>query len=645
LPLISLSFSDRSSSPNGRWSRLGPKTGPMVGYARPMASLRSGLHADRGMSAGTPMVPARVFRGFLTDFRWALLGIAAVVAFALGWMGYTEHLNALYAEGALKHPPQTSDVAYETFKLFLMGSPGTTGLPVTIEIARVLAPLVAGYAALSGLVLLFHDRLQQLRIPLMRGHVIICGLGYVGSLFGEHLRQAGHRVVVVELDPANPLFEVCRSWRSPFIVGDARLERTLRGAGVQRAAQLLAVCPNDAVNTEIVAVARQLSAGRRKPLRCLARIGTPELCRLLRAQEANSSNSAPSSLDFFNLDEISARLCIEEFPIEVGPNHPHILVSRLDAMGMWLVKHAAWAWYTERADDTPLWITVVDDSAQARVRDLLDQYPALESVCRFIECSTSVRGLRLLGEMHAQASAPALTRAYVSAYLDEDAIEAALTLRQHLDAAVPMVVALSRTDGVARLITEATSSGELANVDVFPALERTCTAELAAGGSFERIAVAIHQQWRAGQLALGNEAPSWSELDESRKESNRAQARDMSVKLRSIGCSIAAMNDLSAPPFEFTDEEFDTLAVAEHKRWVTERLESGWRPGPKDVRRKTTPYLVPFDELPSDIADLDRDAVRLIPDALALVDLKAVRSATSSGPAAQPTPSSDSALL
>ena len=64
------------------------------------------------------------------------------------------------------------------------------------------------------------------------------------------------------------------------------------------------------------------------------------------------------------------------------------------------------------------------------------------------------------------------------------------------------------------------------------------------------------------------------------------------------------------------------LAIAEHKRWVTERLASGWRQGPKDAGQKTTPYLVPFDELPDDVADLDRDAVRQIPDALALVDLK-----------------------
>jgi hypothetical protein len=189
---------------------------------------------------------------------------------------------------------------------------------------------------------------------------------------------------------------------------------------------------------------------------------------------------------------------------------------------------------------------------------------------------------------------------------------------------------LSRTDGVARLISDATATGELTNITVFPTLERTCTTELVLGGSFERIAAALHRRWCAAQLAAGKEAPPWSKLDEPRKESNRAQARDIPAKLRSIGCAIAPLHDMSAPTFEFTDEEFEALAVAEHKRWVTERLESGWRLGPKDVERKRSPYLIPFEDLPDDIADADRDSVRQIPAALALVELKVVRSAPGS---------------
>ncbi|HEX3289304.1 MAG TPA: NAD-binding protein [Mycobacterium sp.] len=581
----------------------------------------------------------RSLRRFIVEFRWALLALGAVIAFALGWVGYTEHLNELYAEGALKHPPQTTDIAYDTFKLFLLGSPDRTGLPVTIEIARIIAPVVAGWAALSGLALLFRDRAQQILIPLVRGHVVVCGLGYVGKVFIEHLRSAGRRVVVIESDPANPSIEVCRGWHIPVIVGDARLERTLRDAGVHRAAQLLAVTPNDAVNTEIVAVARRLPTGRRTgQLRCLARIGNPDLCSLLRVQEANYSRGDLSSLDFFNLDELSARLCLDDFPIQAENGQPHLLVSQFDGLATWLIKHAAWGWYGDRTDETPLWVTVVDDQAEERVRGLLDQYPAMEAVCRFIYVSTRIRDLHRLKELHANSGAPPIACAYVSAYRDEDAIESAILLRHELESVVPMVVALSRANGVARLISDATATGELTNIHVFSTLERTCTAELVLGGSFERIAVAIHRRWRDAQIAAGNDAPSWAELDESRKESNRAQARDIPAKLRSIGCTIAPLYDMSAPEFGFTDEEFETLAVAEHKRWISERLESGWRLGPKDVDQKRSPYLVPFEELPDDIADADRDAVRQIPGALALVDLKVVRSGPASARAELPSP-------
>ena len=126
----------------------------------------------------------------------------------------------------------------------------------------------------------------------------------------------------------------------------------------------------------------------------------------MRVQEANSSDGAVSSLDFFNLDEIGARLCLDEYPIEAENGQPHLLVSRLDSLGTWLVKHAAWDWYNDRTDDTPLWVTVVDERAEERARGLLDQYPALESVCQFIDLSMSARDLDRLetaeptGERH-----------------------------------------------------------------------------------------------------------------------------------------------------------------------------------------------------------------------------------------------------
>ena len=458
----------------------------------------------------------------------------------------------------------------------------------------------------------------------MRGHVVICGLGDVGSVFLRHLREAGDRVVVIESDAANPNVGLCRSSGVPIIVGDAQRERTLQAAGVQRRPTPRRVSARRRERRD----RRRRGSTRERPLQgtlpCLARIGDPELCALLRIRQAKLTGAA-SALDFFNTDEISARLLLDEFPIDTERDRPHILVGDLDALGAWVVYHAARDWYERRADPTTrLVVTVVDNEADHRVQSLLGHYPALEHVCRFIPLPASVSKIHRLRAHHADLAAPPMTRAYVTAYDDEHAVQLALQLRQELDAAVPLVVALARADGVARLFDVAGDAAGF-NIDVFPTLERTCTVELIRGGSYEAIAHAFHRRWRAEQLASDKPAPSWSELDESRKESSRSHARHIAVKLRNIGCDIAPLRDWDASEFAFSDDEIETLAIAEHDRWIAERLADGWSLGDKDIENKKTPYLVPFADLPDDIAEYDHIFVREIPTLLASVGLQVIR--------------------
>jgi hypothetical protein len=159
--------------------------------------------------------------------------------------------------------------------------------------------------------------------------------------------------------------------------------------------------------------------------------------------------------------------------------------------------------------------------------------------------------------------------------------------------------------------------------------------------SVEPIAQAIHERWRSEQIAAGNPAPSWEELDESRKESSRDNARDIPAKLRMVACDIAPQRERGAQDFTFTDEEVETLGAAEHARWIRERIADGWTAGDKDATRKTTPYLVPFEELPDNIAEYDRIFVREIPRLLASVGLHVVRTPATPKPTAveQPTQS------
>jgi hypothetical protein len=580
----------------------------------------------------------------LPALRWMVLAAAGVVSVALGYIGYAEYFKHLYQIHQLDFDPRWTDCLYHSLTLFIPATaPARTQLPISLDIARFLAPAISGYAAVAGLYSFFRDRVEEIRVPFMKDHVVVCGLGYVGSVFLRELRDSGSfrsrlfrrpNVVAIEMDAENPLIEVWRSSGVPVIVGDAQLKRTLHRAGVERAANLLAVCAGDAVNSQIMAVAREVAASRKRgELHGLARIGNPHMCESLRFHELGRPATASSSVDFFNIDEVGARLWLEDFkPFDPPDRQPHLLICRLDGLGVWLVRHAARSWYEKRIAKDPLWISVVDDDATKRIQDLKDEHPALESICRFVHAAISHRGVHpVLPHGHAGEVVPPLTKAYVTAYRDEDAVDTAFKLRSALDAAIPVEVALSRTQGVGRLINDANADEELRNrkIQMFPALESTCTVDLVRGGSLEPFAQALHNRWREKRLAKKEDAPTWGKLDESRKESSRAQARDIKVKLQKYGCKIELLHDWNATVFPFDDDEAEQLAIDEHKRWIREREAAGWRQVDGDTQadpvRKTTPYMIPFDALPDDIAEYDREFVREIPKLLASAGLQIVR--------------------
>jgi RyR domain len=148
-------------------------------------------------------------------------------------------------------------------------------------------------------------------------------------------------------------------------------------------------------------------------------------------------------------------------------------------------------------------------------------------------------------------------------------------------------------------------------------------------GSIEPIAQAIHERWRQEAIAKGETAPTWQDLDESRKNSSRDQARRIPILLRKVGCAVAPLRDWEAKDFTFTDPEIELLAIAEHDRWNRERITDGWKlADEKNIERKETPYLLPWQQLKKlypDIAELDAVFIRAMPAILASAGLQIVR--------------------
>jgi hypothetical protein len=152
------------------------------------------------------------------------------------------------------------------------------------------------------------------------------------------------------------------------------------------------------------------------------------------------------------------------------------------------------------------------------------------------------------------------------------------------------------------------------------AFSRLVVRDVLLGSARETLARTIHERYRkanAAKRAPGDPAMAeWEALDEGLKESNRRQADHIPAKLKSVGYDFAPSAGKPGP-VKFTSEEIEIMARMEHERWVAEKLLAGFAPGARDAAAKTSPYLVPWDELDGKIKDIDRQAVREIPDLLA----------------------------
>jgi hypothetical protein len=195
------------------------------------------------------------------------------------------------------------------------------------------------------------------------------------------------------------------------------------------------------------------------------------------------------------------------------------------------------------------------------------------------------------------------------------------------------VLVLTRSAGLAGLITESSNLTEYESLRAFGLLDRTLTVDLVFHGTHEVLARAMHEDYVKAQIDEGETRdtnPStalWESLPGHLKESNRAQAGHIGEKLRAVHCTLTPIMDSAAASFEFSGAEIEELAQMEHERWLAERRDNGWQyiDGPKDTEKKLSPDLVPWEDLNKDAKDKDRVFIRGLPLLLARAGFQIIR--------------------
>ncbi|MGX5213777.1 NAD-binding protein [Streptomyces violaceus] len=214
---------------------------------------------------------------FSRRLRWSLAGlVGCVLALAVAFMFVTgEHpLYATYVTlldlFGINDPAYHDSTGRQVLQL-LSGLVGLLLLPVLL--AAVLEALGTFRSA------------STLRKPPrgLGGHVVLLGLGKIGTRVLTRLRELHIPVVCVESDPEARGMATARRLRVPVVLGDVTQEGVLEAAKIHRAHALLALTSADTTNLEASLYARSVRPDLRVVLRLYDDDFATAVYRTLRA--------------------------------------------------------------------------------------------------------------------------------------------------------------------------------------------------------------------------------------------------------------------------------------------------------------------------------------------------------------------------
>jgi Trk K+ transport system NAD-binding subunit len=256
---------------------------PLTGLARTSngrTELLPNEDADLVLATGIRRKPARVhprLDDFLTDLRRVfdarlrLVALFLVVVIAVG---------SLLVHFWPRKPNEEIDwpdaiyIAVSTVTLTGFDDPRTSGATAWVKLLAVgvqLFGLVMVSLVTAAIVDAFVGASLARSLGVLRGrprgHVVVCGLGTVGTRVAELLHDRGFNVVAVEIDPEKPGVRTARALRIPVLIGDVSQDAVLHEARLNRCRALLAVTNDDVANLQAGLYARARNADARIVLR------------------------------------------------------------------------------------------------------------------------------------------------------------------------------------------------------------------------------------------------------------------------------------------------------------------------------------------------------------------------------------------
>ena len=136
--------------------------------------------------------------------------------------------------------------------------------------------------------------LGRQRLTGLKDHIVVIGLGRVGSAVAMDLRRAGYEVAIIDGGDGQRFIPQMREAGIPVLIGDATLPETQESAGIHRAAGVAVLTSDDLVNIETGLAVRGVMGDRPVPI--ALRVFSRNLARLVGAGSMRACRGpSPSS--------------------------------------------------------------------------------------------------------------------------------------------------------------------------------------------------------------------------------------------------------------------------------------------------------------------------------------------------------------
>ncbi len=208
------------------------------------------------------LAPSRIFGASASrTLRIALIALISVLIVGTLLLAWLERLSVWEA-------------AYTTILSVVSGANADTTLSGGVQVVQA-ALALAGIAMVPVITAAVVEAVVNARLALetgrlrgpIRDHVVVIGLGNVGTRVIQHLNTLGVDVVAIDRAGDARGVQLAREMGIPLVLGDASREETLREASLQSARALVALSTDDVTNLEAGLQTRALNPDAQVVLR------------------------------------------------------------------------------------------------------------------------------------------------------------------------------------------------------------------------------------------------------------------------------------------------------------------------------------------------------------------------------------------